>query len=242
VAAARQHARWWCEEDYGVTKHRATRRAPREHFLADEKAELLPMPSECYDVPVWCEVDVDEQQLAIVQQGTYSLPSALARARVTARCDAHTVKFYDRERRLVKVHSRVKSGERSIDASDYPPEKAIYAFRNAPALIERAREHGDSIGAFAAALLDAPEPWMRMRRAYALLRLVKLYGAARVDDACRVAVAVDMIDVNRLTRMLEVATSPQMKEFGRQAVGSSLRYLRPASAFAIVAGKKGGDR
>jgi transposase len=29
VESARKHARWWCEEEYGATKHRTTRRFPR---------------------------------------------------------------------------------------------------------------------------------------------------------------------------------------------------------------------
>ena len=42
-----------------------------------------------------------------------------------------------------------------------------------------------------------------MRRVYALLGLVRRYGAARVNDACTIALAADMLDVHRLKRMLE---------------------------------------
>ena len=60
------------------------------------------------------------------------------------------------------------------------------------------------MGRYAAALLDSPLPWTRMRRVYALLSLARRYGATRDTDACTVALAADMLDVHRLQRMIEL--------------------------------------
>ena len=121
---------------------------------------------------------------------------------VTARADAQIVRFYARGL-LIKTHPRQAPGGQSIDASDYPVERSVYAMRNVDALRRQADAAGEVIGRYAAALLDSPLPWTRMRRVYALLGLVRRYGAARVTEVCTVALDADMLDVQRLKRMLE---------------------------------------
>jgi hypothetical protein len=48
-----------------------------------------------------------------------------------------------------------------------------------------------------------------MRQAYALLRLCDKYGEGRVEAVCQSALAFDVVDVGRITRMLKLATKPQ---------------------------------
>ena len=133
---------------------------------------------------------------------------------------------------LIKTHPRKGPGGQSIDASDYPVERSIYAMRNVDALRRQAEAAGEVIGRYAAALLDGPLPWTRMRRVYAVLGLVRRYGAARVTAACTVALAADMLDVHRLKRMLEqgVAAAPPTPP---ARVIPIARYLRPASQYKL---------
>lgn len=231
LAQARAHALWWCNEDYGAREHRTTRRAPREHFLAEEKSVLLPAPNDEYDVPHWCRPKVDNRQLAPVLGAVYSVQERFAEKKIVARADRSLVRFYENNE-VVKVHPRQPKGGRSIDPSDYPAEKAIYAFRNREALLGQAKAHGEEVGRFAAALLESPEPWARMRRAYRLLRLVKRYGVTRVEEACATANAAQMLDVHRLEQMLAqaVATPPPAP---RGRVVPIARYLRPAAHFGV---------
>jgi hypothetical protein len=244
IEAARRHARWWCEEDYGRTEHRTTCRLPREHFEAEERGKLKPAPSERYDVPTWSESHVNTDQLVVVARGFYSVPTRYVGRKLTARADSRLVRFYDAQQQPVKVHARVAPGKKSIDARDYPPEKAIYAFRNGAALLEMAAQHGDAVGRYAAALLEGPEPWARMRRAYALLRLLKRYGASRVEETCRIALAADMIDVRRLQRMMEAAQSAaETVAIPTTAkVVPIARFLRPPSHFALQKTRSGNDQ
>jgi hypothetical protein len=76
-----------------------------------------------------------------------------------------------------------------------------------------------------------PLPWTRMRRVYALLGLVKRYGAARVDASCAVALQSEMHDVHRLERMLKRAVPPPRPQVAQ--VIPLARYLRPASQYAL---------
>jgi hypothetical protein len=109
---------------------------------------------------------------------------------------------------MVKVHPRQPPGGRHTDPADFPAHKTVYALRDVAALARMAAAHGPTIGAYAHALLAVPLPWTRMRRVYALLGLVKRYGATRVDAMCTVALDADLVDVTRLKRMLALATPP----------------------------------
>src|SRR5919106_676179 len=71
---ARQHALQWCRDENGMTRHGTTRRLPREHFEAEERARLYPAPTERYDVPLWCDPKVHPDQHAQVDYALYSLP------------------------------------------------------------------------------------------------------------------------------------------------------------------------
>jgi transposase len=228
---ARALGRHWCLNDYGLRRHSRTQRRPLEHFHAEEQAVLLAAPSTPYDIPLWADPKVARDQLAIVDKALYSIPHRYVGQRLTARADAHIVRFYARGL-LMKTHARQAPGGRSIDPSDYPVERSVYAMRNVAALQRQADAAGAVIGRYAAALLDSPLPWTRMRRVYALLGLVRRYAAARVTETCTVALAADLLDVKRLERMLQVAsTAPAPAPPAR--VIPLARYLRPATQYAL---------
>jgi hypothetical protein len=228
---ARAHARHWCLNDYGLRRHTRTQRRPLEHFQAEEQGRLLPAPTTPYDIPRWAEPKVGRDQLAAVDKAVYSIPHAYVGQWLSARADTHTVRFYLRGL-LIKTHPRKAPGGQSIDARDYPAERSVYAMRDVNALRRQADAAGEIIGRYAAALLDSPLPWTRMRRVYALLGLVRRYGAARVTEVCTIALGADMLDVKRLKRMLEqgVVTPPVTPPARVIPLG---RYLRPATQYKL---------
>lgn len=228
---ARTLARRWCLEEYGGRRHSRTQQRPREHFEAEEQPALRPAPTAPYDVPLWAEPKVARDQLAAVAKAFYSIPHAYVGRRLTARADAQIVRFYLRGQ-LVKTHPRKGPGERAIDPADYPVERSVYAFRNVDALRRQAEAAGPVIGQYAAALLDSPLPWTRMRTVYALLGLARRYGAPRVSEACAVALAADLLDVKRLARMLALGV-PAPAPAAPARVLPLARYLRPATQYAL---------
>jgi transposase len=234
IPEARELAERWCREEYGMRRHTRTQRLPLECFDAEERPRLLPPPTELYEVPYWCDPKIGRDHLAQVAKALYSLPSRFIGKRLRARADRALVRFYH-QGTLVKTHTRQPPGGRSIDPSDFPAHKSTYAMRDVAFLKRQAAEHGEAIGRFAEALLDVPLPWTSMRRVYALLGLVRRYGAARVEETCRVALDADMHDVRRLDRMLQAAATPPATEASvpspKQAPPA--RHLRPASDFAL---------
>lgn len=228
---ARAHAVRWCRDEYGGRRHSRTQRFPREHFDSEEQPVLRPRPAVPYDVPLWAAPKVARDQHAQVAKALYSLPRQYVGRTLRARADPHTVRFYDGAV-LIKTHPRMAAGARSTDTIDFPPERTWYALRDVHALERQARSYGDAIGRFAAALLDSPLPWTRMRRVYALLGLVRRYGAARVDDTCVTALAAEMLDVQRLKRMLALAQPPGADPASARVLPLA-RFLRPATQYAL---------
>jgi hypothetical protein len=72
-----------------------------------------------------------------------------------------------------------------------------------------------------------------MRRVYALLGLVRRYGEARVEHACRLALDAQMYDVRRLERMLQAATTAAPSTAPSPPTLAPARHLRPASQYAF---------
>ena len=100
-------------------------------------------------------------------------------------------------------------------------------------LQRQAQRHGPSVGRLAEMILEGPLPWTRMRRVYALLGLARKYGDTRIEQVCATALAVEMIDVKRLRRMLELGGPDAPTASGPQKVLPFARHLRPPEQYAL---------
>jgi transposase len=233
---AQQRAVAWCLDEAGLRVHGTTQRRPLEQFRAEEQARLRPAPTAPYDLPVWKHAKVHRDFHIECERALYSVPHTLVSERVTVRADARWVKVFHRGR-LVKTHPRTHPGGRQTDAADYPDEKRAYATRDLDYLRRVAVTHGRHVGAYAVRLLDTPLPWTKMRQVYRLLNLVKKFGAARTDEACRQALELDVVDVTRIARMLERgAAAPVLEMAGASAPVGELRFARSPAAFAVERG------
>jgi transposase len=240
LAEAQVVAERWCRVTAGERVHGTTRQRPAEHFARDERALLLPAPETPYEVAPWSEVRVQRDHHLTAGKALYSVPTAYIGERVQVRNGRDLVRVYHRGR-LIKVHPRVGPGQRSTDPQDYPLGVRELACRDQQALLAQAREAGPCIGRYAERLLEAPQPWARMRHVYRLLGLVRRYAAPGVEQACHRALEVDVVDVTRVARMLEqavehqpLATRPQCGDPARH----SLRFLRQPSEYRLG---QGGD-
>jgi transposase len=207
LADAQRRAETWCRQRAGLRVHGTTQQRPVEVFAAEEAPRLLPAPAAIYDVPIYATAKVHRDHHIEVARSLYSIPGTLIGARVEVRADRTLVRVFHRGQ-LIKVHPRQQPGHRSTDPADLPSNKTVYALRDLDRLRAMAAEHGPAIGAYASALLDIPLPWTKMRQVYALLGLVKKWGAARVDAACASALAHEQVNVGLIGRMIERGTGP----------------------------------
>jgi hypothetical protein len=96
-----------------------------------------------------------------------------------------------------------------------------------------AARHGQAIGTYAAALLDIPLPWTKMRQVYRLLNLVKKFGPDPVNQACVRALECEAIDVGLIARIVARAAETDPPPPDRNVVSAANRFARDASEFAV---------
>jgi hypothetical protein len=244
LADAQRRAVTWCATTAGMRVHGTIQARPAEVFAAMEAPALGPAPADTYDLPIYATAKVHRDHHIEVAKALYSIPGNLIGARVEVRADRKVVKVFSRGQ-LVKVHPRTTPGGRITDPADLPAERTAYALRDIEHLKRLAAGHGPAVGAYAAALLDGPLPWTKMRQAYALLGLVKKWGPERVNTACTRALDVEAVNVGLIGRMLERATEANTDTPPPPAstVVVSGRFARDPGHFAVTpppSGAQGG--
>jgi hypothetical protein len=232
LADAQRRAEGWCRERAGMRIHGTIQARPAEVFRVEEHDRLRPAPISVYDVPIYATAKVHRDHHIEIARSLYSVPGNLIGRHVEVRADRSLVRVFHRGQ-LLKVHARQQPGRRSTDPDDLPTEKTVYAMRDLDRLQHMAADHGDAIGAYAAALLDNPLPWTRMRQVYALLGLVKKWGAGRVDAACRRALEAEAVSVGLIGRMLERGTEHTTIQPSLPGTVIAGRFARDVDHFAL---------
>jgi transposase len=227
----RDRAQLWCAQTAGMRIHGTTRLRPAEVFSAEELSALGPVSETVFDIPVWTRPKVAPDRHVQIAKALYSVPGELVGKRIEARADAHAVKLYWRGE-LIKVHPVMAPGRRHTDPADLPSEVSVYAMRDLNALQRKAAAHGTHVGPYAAAVLEHPLPWTKMRQVYRLLGLVRRHGAAAVDDACRRALDAEVIDVGLIERILTRGGGEQLPLIPKPSAAAS-RFVREGSDFAV---------
>jgi len=234
LADAQRRAEAWCRDRAGMRVHGTIQARPAEVFRIEEFPVLRPAPTSAYDVPIYATAKVHRDYHIEVAKALYSVPGNLIGARVEVRVDQTLVRIFHRNQ-LVKVHPRQPPGRRSTDPGDLPSHKTAYALRDLDHLQAIASSHGRAIGAYATALLDIPLPWTRMRHVYALLGLVKKWGAARVDAACASALDHEAVNIGLIRRMLERGTELAAIQPALPGTVITGRFARDPQHFAVTA-------
>ena len=234
LADAQRRAEVWCRERAGMRVHGTIQARPAEVFRVEEQSRLHPAPTAVYDVPLYTTAKVHRDHHIEVARALYSIPGSLIGQRVEVRADRTLMRVFARGQ-LVKVHPRQQPGGRVTDPDDLPSERTVYALRDLDHLRRLAAGHGPAIGAFAAALLEHPLPWTKMRQVYALLGLVKKWGAERVDAACTSALEHEAVNVGLIGRMLERATENTPTQPSLPGVVVPGRFARDPGHFATRA-------
>lgn len=225
-------ARHWCLEVAGRRTHGTTRQHPLVVFEQSEQPCLRPVTGLRFDTPHWAEPKVHPDHHVQFLKALYSVPTRYVGKTVTLRGDKALVRIYYKGE-LIKTHPRKPPGERQTDYSDYPQQLEAYARRDPERIVRRAQLVGPNTGRFTSLLLSGTFPWAKLRQAQKLMRLSDKYGQARVETACQRALAFDLINVQRVERMLISALAPSVDSTQPQTlVQLPLRFLRPNDSFS----------
>lgn len=233
LADAQRRAERWSSERAGLRIHGTTQCRPAELFALEEAPRLLGCPTSTYDLPIYSQAKVHRDHHIEVAKALYSIPGDLIGTTVEVRADSQLVRVTSHGV-VVKVHPRAQPGGRVTDPTDLPEHRSAYAMRDLDHLVALAASHGESIGAYAAALLEHPLPWTKMRQCYTLLGLVKRWGPERVKTACSRALEAEAINVGLIARMIERATEaePPAQATTAPASPNPTRFSRPDVHFA----------
>ena len=225
----------WCLEVAGQRVHGTTRKRPFAVFEHAEKPALRPLVRSRFDPPEWAQCKVHPDHHLQFRKALYSVPSRYVGSSVWVRGDSKLVRVYA-QNELIKTHPRQAEGGRSTDYHDYPEQLAPYALRDPQRLIRDAKLLGEHTGRFMEQLLAGIFPWSRLRQGQKLLRLGNKYGRARLDAACRRALAFEMLNVRRVEAIVKQGldrspTEPAPSSSGQLVLIPSSRFLRPAGSF-----------
>jgi len=235
IGDAQRGAIRWCTKGAGMRIHGTTGKRPLVVFENVEQATLLALEKERFDPPFWGKYKVHPDHHVNFQKAFYSVPTRYVGKTVWVRGDSKLVRIYvDGE--LVKTHQRQAPGGRSTDYDDYPKEVVPYAMRDPDRMIREARRRGKHVGEFTEALLSGSFPWAKLRQAQKLQRLGQKYGFRRVDQACRRALAFDLINVRRVEQIirgdLDRIDLPDEHRTETEVIQFPLRFERAALSFS----------
>jgi len=191
----------WVLEHAGLRVHGTTQEIPLHAFEQRERAALLALPPTPFDLVEWKQAKLHPDCHVVFTRSYYSAPHPLIGERLWVRATSRVVQLFH-EHRLVATHGRAyRPGQRVTNPAHLPPKKLRYLMQTPTWCRERAAQIGPSTADFIERLLG-DEVLDQLRGAQATLRLAESFGEARLEAACRRAVACDAIACKTVQRIL----------------------------------------
>ena len=175
----------------------------RSLFEELDQPALRPLPAQRYEFAEWKTARVNIDYHVELERHYYSVPYQLVGRRVEARLTARTVEIFHRGRRVAS-HSRSWAAYRQSTVEQHRPDSHRRHLEWTPSrLIDWARKIGPATAqVFEAILAAKPHPEMGYRSCLGVLRLSKIYSAARLEAAARRALRFDACSYQSLKSML----------------------------------------
>ena len=187
------------EEHWADTRiHGRTKRQVAVMF-AEEKPYLQPLPLEPFRYYQYGERIVHLDGCVEVEAAYYGAPPGWIGRQVHVQWDAMYVRLIDpRTGALLREHLGQKRGCHRIRDEDQPRRTPTHTLR----LLERAHKAAAGIGALCD-VIHHRQGEAGLRRIMGVLSLVKKYGSAEVDHACREALELGAAEYRFVRRYLE---------------------------------------
>jgi transposase len=158
----------------------------RATWFAEERAFLLPLPRNSYEMSVWKTATVSFNYHIAVDEQYYSVPFEYIKRKVDVRVTSHVVEIFFEGSRLcshVRLHGRL--GQYSTADGHMPPNHQKYMEWNG----ERFRKWAAKIGSSTAAVVESILTGYKVEQqgykaCMALLKLSGQYTAERLEAAC----------------------------------------------------------
>ena len=192
--------RWADTRIHGTTKRQVAA------MFAEEKLALLPLPLEPFRYYQYGTRVVHLDGCVEVEASYYSAPPRWIGRSVAVQWNAQHVRLLDPlNGQLLREHPRQERGRHRIHEQDRPARTPLGTLQ----LLARAEKAGTHIGAFCQQM-HRQQGQPAVRRLQGVLSFLKKYGVARVDQACALALDLEVYDYRFVRRYLERNAPPPL--------------------------------
>jgi transposase len=211
IDVANPRLRTWVQEIAGARIHGTTHQPPWRMFVEQERAALLPLPTQPFTLCEVRPVKVHPDCHVTLDGSYYSVPyayvpgGALDKGQpLAAHVSERLVEIYD-GLKLVSTHPRASAaGQWHTRLEHYPREKALYLERTPQRCRQLAAEVGSATGQVVERLLGQ-RPLDRLRAVQAILRLRESVSDTRLEAACARALHFGDASYRRIKTILDAA-------------------------------------
>lgn len=173
-----------CMADLNARRMREYGKSRRELYEAHERAALLPLPTDPFEITEWKRATVNIDYHVAFGERLYSVPHRHQGEEVWVCATSSMVEVLLRGRRIA-LHRRHGQKRFSTVPEHMPSSHRQHAQWSPSRILSWASKLGPSTHALCAAILaDRPHPEQGFRSCLGILRLSKKYGDARVENAC----------------------------------------------------------
>jgi len=201
IDEANAHLLRWIEETAGARIHGTTQEQPLVRFER-EREELQRLPTSRYEVVVWKKATLHPDCHVVFDYSYYSAPHWLAGKKLWLKATPRRVEVHHGYERLATHERATHRGTRRTIPDHLTPEKLAGLLPEPVRLRAIAREVGRFTSEFIERLLGE-KPMDRLRGAQGVLKLRHRYGAARLESACRRALAFDELRYHTVKDILK---------------------------------------
>jgi transposase len=188
-------------------------------FDAGDRAALLPLPAEPYAYAEWRHCRAGQDYHIELYGHWYSVPHRLVREKVEARITDKTIEVFYRSTRVASHARSFQSNHHTTIVEHMPSSHRRHAEWTPGKLLTEAAAIGPATSALVDRILQTkPHPEQGFRSCLGILRLVRPYGAGRLEAACQRGMdigaksygSVLSILRNNLDRVFSLESTPDM--------------------------------
>jgi len=194
----------WVREEAGTRNHGTTHQAPWLRFCEQERAALLPLPVDPFDLVSVRPVKVHPDCHVVIEGSFYSVPYAYVGRTLEAYLHERVIELYQGQT-LLATHVRTHAkGEHVTQLSHYPLELSAFLLRTPTRCRELAAEVGPATQEVVRTLLDE-RPLDHLRSVQGLLHLEERVGRTRLEAACKRALFFGDVHYRQIKQILNAA-------------------------------------
>ena len=191
----------WLNE-HRVMRH--VRRTRRQLFDEIDAPRLKPLPAEPYTLAEWRVRKVGLDYHVDFDGHFYSVPYRHARAGVEVRATLRTIEIFLKGERVAAHMRGSGDGKHTTLAEHMPSSHRRYADWTIDRILREARAIGPSTEMLCQMILEQrPHPEQGFRTCLGIVRLVKPFGAGRVEAACLRALQIGTLNYGSVKSILD---------------------------------------